>query len=142
MIPRSWCARLRSVLPMIQLIDGQEAAEFLAFCDGSPCGVRIAAFLQAYGAGYPFALFWMQKDASGRMTAALSRVDGNVTVCAAQNADLQELWAFLSAIGFESVLCPEWMAPKKKLPPGCRFQRCLPMRLHQPCVQTANPLVY
>lgn len=115
--------------------------KFLAFCEGSPYGVRIASFLKAYGAGYPFALFWMQTDGFGGMTAAVSRIDGNATVCAAEKANLEELWAFLAAIGFESVLCPEWTALKEKLPPGCRLQRCLPMRLHQPCVQGGDPLI-
>lgn len=137
MIPRTWCARLRKVLLMIRLIDGQGAAPFLAFCEGNPYGVRIAAFLEAYGPGYPFALFWMQADGSGRMTAAVARVDGNVTVCAAEKADLEELWVFLSAVGFESILCPEWVAQRANQFSGCLFQRCIPMRLHRPCVPSA-----
>ena len=89
---------------MIQLIDRREIPRLLSFCKGSPYGVRISAFLQAYGTSYPFALFWMQTDASGRITAALSRVDGHVTLCASEQADWEEVWAFLSAAGYESVL--------------------------------------
>lgn len=129
MIRRIWCARLRGVLPMIRLIDQQEASGLLSFCAGSPYGVRIAAFLAAYGTGYPFALFWRQTDAAGRTTAAVSRIDGNVTVCAVKQADLEELWAFLSAAGFDCVLCPEWTAPAGGLLHGCRLARCRPMRL-------------
>ena len=79
---------------MIQLIDRREIPRLLSFCKGSPYGVRISAFLQAYGTSYPFALFWMQTDASGRITAALSRVDGHVTLCASEQADWEEVWAF------------------------------------------------
>ena len=85
---------------MIQLIDRREIPRLLSFCKGSPYGVRISAFLQAYGTSYPFALFWMQTDASGRITAALSRVDGHVTLCASEQADWEEVWAFLSAAGY------------------------------------------
>lgn len=91
--------------------------------------MRLAAFLQAYGPGYPFALFWVQTDDSGRMTAALSRVDGQVTVCACEQADLEEVWAFLSAAGYESVLCPAWVAQASSTRGVCRMESCHAMRL-------------
>ena len=91
--------------------------------------MRISAFLQAYGTSYPFALFWMQTDASGRITAALSRVDGHVTLCASEQADWEEVWAFLSAAGYESVLCPEWAAQTAGLLSACRLESCRAMRL-------------
>lgn len=119
---------------MIRLIEKRSLPGLLSFCEESPYGVRIAAFLEAYGTGYPFAQFWMQTDASGRSTAALSRVDGNVTVCAVMRADLEEIWEFLYAVGFESVLCSEWVVRKGSLLPGCRLQRCLPMRLYSSLV--------
>lgn len=122
---------------MIRLIDRQETADFLAFCEGSPYGVRIAAFLEAYGTGYPFALFWVQTDESGQMTATVSSVDGNVTVCAAEQVDSEELWAFLFVVGFKSILCPERLVQNTKFPSGCRFRRCVPMRLHRPAVPEA-----
>lgn len=114
---------------MIQLIDRREIPRLLSFCKGSPYGVRISAFLQAYGTSYPFALFWVQTDDSGRMTAALSRVDGQVTVCACEQADLEELWAFLSAVGYESVLCPAWVAQASSTRGVCRMESCHAMRL-------------
>lgn len=120
---------MRKALPMIRLIDRREVPRLLSFCEGSPYGVRLAAFLQAYGPGYPFALFWVQTDDSGRMTAALSRVDGQVTVCACEQADLEELWAFLSAVGYESVLCPAWVAQASSTRGVCRMESCHAMRL-------------
>ena len=51
---------------MIQLIDRREIPRLLSFCKGSPYGVRISAFLQAYGTSYPFALFL---DADGCLRA-------------------------------------------------------------------------
>ena len=114
---------------MIRLIDQREVPRLLSFCEGSPYGVRLAAFLQAYGPGYPFALFWVQTDDSGRMTAALSRVDGQVTVCACEQADLEEVWAFLSAAGYESVLCPAWVAQASSTRGVCRMESCHAMRL-------------
>lgn len=97
--------------------------------------MRLAAFLQAYGPGYPFALFWAQTDDSGRMTAALSRVDGQATVCACEQADLEELWAFLSAVGYESILCPAWVAQASSTRGAWRIESCRAMRL------SGNPAV-
>lgn len=116
---------------MIRLIESGAQRPFLSFCEGDPCGVRISAFLEAYGAQQPFALFWAQTDGSGRMTAALSRIDGDMTVCASPQADLEELWAFLQAVGFESILSPEQAAPRGLPGPSWQAQRCAPMRLRQ-----------
>lgn len=119
---------------MIRLLERGGQRAFLSFCEGSPCGVRIASFLRAYGMERPFALFWGQEDAAGRLTAAISRIDGDVTVCASPHTQREELWAFLQAVGFHSVLCPAQAAPQKALHALHPVQRCAVMRLERPIV--------
>lgn len=81
---------------MIQFVDNSELmSEALNFCDDKLCGARIASFLEAYGYSYQFARFWIQKSSDDMITAALSCVDGVASLEASENADYEELSAFL-----------------------------------------------
>lgn len=61
---------------------------------------RIQALFKTYGTRYSFAQFWIQAN-----TAAVSRVDGVMTVCCDSQADFEELRAFIQAVGFETLVC-------------------------------------
>lgn len=78
--------------------------EQLAFLPSDPYAARVTALFRTYGADYDFALFWVQKT-DGIPTAAISRIDGNMTLCTTENADFEELLHFVNAVGFQSLTC-------------------------------------
>lgn len=79
-------------------------SEQLAFLPSDPYAARVTALFETYGAGYDFALFWVQ-DIDGIPTAAISRIDGNMTVCTNENADYEEILHFVNAVGYQSLTC-------------------------------------
>lgn len=87
-----------------------ESGAELDFLPADPYAARITALFDTYGAGYDFALFWVQTDDAGNSTAAICRVDGNAALTASENADIAELKAFLGAVGFSTLICDEKLA--------------------------------
>ncbi len=83
-----------------------ESLDELDFLPADPYAARITALINTYGAEQSFALFWVQKI-NGIPVAAVSRVDGSMTICAGENADFEELRAFMNAAGFSSLTCSE-----------------------------------
>ena len=88
---------------MVSLCESFEELEFLP---ADPYAARITALFKTYGAEQSFVLFWVQSS-DGIPVAAISRVDGSMTVCACENADFEELRAFINAAGFASLTCSE-----------------------------------
>lgn len=78
--------------------------EQLRFLPSDPYAARITALFRTYGADYDFALFWVQ-NIDGVPSAAISRIDGNITLCTNENADFEELLHFMNAVGFQSLTC-------------------------------------
>lgn len=78
--------------------------EQLSFLPSDPYAARITALFGTYGADYDFALFWVQ-NIDGNPTAAISRIDGNMTLCTNGNADFEEIMHFVNAVGFQSLTC-------------------------------------
>ncbi len=78
--------------------------EQLCFLPADPYAARITALFKTYGSDYDFALFWVQKT-DGVYSAAISRIDGNMTLCSNENADFEELLHFVNAVGFQSLTC-------------------------------------
>lgn len=66
--------------------------------------VRIMSLIQAYGCNYDFACFYRQLDEEKNITAIMSRLDNDWTLCLADKADFEELKEFFSVIGYGSVL--------------------------------------
>lgn len=87
---------------MIKLISSP--IEFASFCKNDIFYVRIMSLLGAYSTAYSFALFYKQVDENGEITAIISRLDNDYTVCHADEFDLDELSEFFSKLGFNSVL--------------------------------------
>ncbi|MBR6531764.1 MAG: GNAT family N-acetyltransferase [Clostridia bacterium] len=77
---------------------------FLSFCDRDVFGTRIKAYFNCYSTDYDFVKFWVQTDDDGNITAAISRVDGDMTLSAG-NADFEELLQFIKIVGFTTVQC-------------------------------------
>ncbi len=80
--------------------------EQLGFLPADPYAARITALFKTYGADYDFALFWVQ-DIDGIPAAAISRIDGNMTLCTNEKADFEELTYFVNAVGFRSLTCSQ-----------------------------------
>lgn len=78
--------------------------EEFGFLPSDPYAARITALFKTYGADYDFALFWVQKT-DGVPCAAISRVDGNMTLCTNGNADYEEIIHFMNAVGYQSLTC-------------------------------------
>lgn len=86
---------------MVKLIEDINSLDFLP---ADPYAARITALAATYGTAHSFAMFWVQKIDEKAVTA-VSRVDGNMTVCCLGGADFEELSAFINAVGFSSLTC-------------------------------------
>lgn len=84
---------------MISLINDKSE---LSFLPADPYAARITALAETYGMRYSFAMFWVQRI-NDIPSAAISRVDGNMTVCCTVNTDFEELSCFVNAVGFSSI---------------------------------------
>ena len=68
--------------------------------------IRIMSLLKAYTTKYPFALFYYQ-IIDGRITALISKLDGDFTISVDEGFDTEEIIQFLCVTGYSSVLCDE-----------------------------------
>ncbi len=93
---------------MIRLISDKSE---LSFLPADAYSARITALVNTYGTEQSFAMFWVQTDGE-KPVAAISRVDGNMTVCCDGNADFNELSCFINAVGFGSLTCDEKIMEK------------------------------
>lgn len=84
---------------MVRLVDNKNHLDFLP---ADPYAARITALAQTYGTEHTFAMFWVQ-EINEKSVAAVSKVDGNMTVCCLDGADYEELSAFINAVGFLSL---------------------------------------
>lgn len=84
---------------MVRLVDDKNSLDFLP---ADPYAARITALVQTYGTEHSFAMFWVQ-EIEGESVAAVSKVDGNMTVCCLDGTDYDELSAFINAVGFVSL---------------------------------------
>ena len=90
---------------MIKLIDNPD--EFDTFNKDDIFFIRIMSLLKAYSTEYNFALFYKQIDESENITAIISRLDNDYTVCHNDNFNQKELDDFFKTLGFNSILCDE-----------------------------------
>lgn len=90
---------------MIKLIDNPD--ELDTFNKDDIFFIRIMSLLKAYSTEYNFALFYKQIDESENITAIISRLDNDYTVCHYDNFNQKELDDFFKTLGFNSILCDE-----------------------------------
>lgn len=81
---------------MVRLVNDKNSLDFLP---ADPYAARVTALAETYGTEHSFAMFWVQ-EIEGEAVASVCRVDGNMTVCCLENADYEELSAFINAVGF------------------------------------------
>ena len=74
----------------------------LSFLPADPYAARITALAETYGTEQSFAMFWVQRI-NEIPVAAISRVDGNMTLCCGENTDFEELSCFINAVGYSSL---------------------------------------
>ena len=74
----------------------------LDFLPADPFCARIEGYAITYGTGHDFARFYRQES-----DAALSWIDGNVTLWCGKNANISEIRGFLDFIGYCSVQSTE-----------------------------------
>ena len=87
---------------MIEKIKSEN--ELFSFGNTDIYSIRIMSLLKAYSVKYDFAAFYRQIT-DGEITAVFSRLDNDVTLSIAENADLLELEEFFTVTGFSSLLC-------------------------------------
>ena len=90
---------------MIKLIDNPN--EFDTFNKDDIYFIRIMSLLKAYSTEYNFALFYKQIDENENITAIISRLDNDYTVCQNDNFNQKELDDFFKTLGFYSIHCDE-----------------------------------
>lgn len=93
---------------MVKSVEKDDTA-FLSFCDSDVFGTRIKAYFNCYSTDYDFVKFWMQINEEGEVTAAISRIDGDMTLCA-YDADYEELLEFVKIVGFNTIQCKRTVA--------------------------------
>jgi GNAT superfamily N-acetyltransferase len=84
------------------------------FCGRDVFGTRIAAYYKAYK-DIGGARFFVQRNASGEVTAAISDVGGAVTLCCSEGSGFDELSSVLKFCGAKSVMCGGEYGDKLKL---------------------------
>lgn len=88
---------------MLKLCEDIKELDFLM---PDPYAARISALAKTYGFGQSFVLFWVQY-VDDELVAAVSRIDGNMSVFCSEKTDFEELSAFIKTVGFSSLACRE-----------------------------------
>ncbi len=78
--------------------------QFDKFIEDDIYYVRIMSLIKAYGCNYDFACFYRQLDKNNNITAIISKLDNDWTLCLSSTADNNELKEFFSVIGYNTVL--------------------------------------
>lgn len=87
---------------MITYIETLNPEDFANLPNGS-MKTRILALFSGYGAGFDFLDFWLQKE-TDKITAAICRFEGAAWLVATEDANWEELSAFLKVISPEVFL--------------------------------------
>lgn len=102
---------------MLKLAEGDNFNDIYGFLEKSGAiGGRIGAYLKCYGTKMNFIYFWSQ-EINDKISAVISKVDGNMTVCADGNCDFEELREFVDIIGFKTLFARESTLLKMKITP-------------------------
>ncbi len=88
---------------MLKLCEDIKELDFLM---PDPYAARISALAKTYGFGQSFVLFWVQY-VDDEPVAAVSRLDGNMSVFCSEKTDFEELSVFIKTVDFSSLACRE-----------------------------------
>ena len=89
---------------MIKFIDSEKYS-LKEICSKDVFGTRILAYFNTYSYEFDFMRFWVQLDENENPVAAISLIDGSMTLTCGEKADCDELSAFIKMIGFSSLQC-------------------------------------
>lgn len=89
---------------MIQYVTQETLPSLFSFCQGDPFGCKIASLARAYGLETTFAGFWLQKNISQTITAALVKLEHAAVLSVKEGADWEEIETFLPFTGVHIVL--------------------------------------
>lgn len=89
---------------MLKIIDN-DTINIKDVCSHDVYGTRIYAYYLTYGNKFDFFKAWVQTDESGKITAAVCLIDGSMTLTCTDDADFEELAAFIGMMGFDSLQC-------------------------------------
>lgn len=92
--------------------------------------VRIMSLMKAYGFEYDFAVFYRQV-LNNAVTAVISKLDGDFTVCANDDADFAEIEEFCKIIGYNSLLCDDRLLSERHFTFGHIMQSVKKVELHK-----------
>lgn len=90
---------------MIERITSKDSTE--KFIKSDLFYIRIMSLIDAYGFSYDFVSFYRQISNDGKITALISKLDGDFTLCCLEDADKNEISEFFSVLGYSSVLCDD-----------------------------------
>ncbi len=89
---------------MIKFVDSEKYS-LKEVCSRDVFGTRILAYFNTYFWQYDFAKFWVQLNDENQTIGAISLVEGSMTLTACENADFEELSAFIKMMGYSSLQC-------------------------------------
>lgn len=78
----------------------------------TPSAIRILSLYESYGCNYDFLRFYKQ-EINGDITAIISVMDNNATLCLIDDRDTDEIIKFISAIGAKTVFCEKEITLEK-----------------------------
>ncbi len=88
---------------MLKLVEENQIDEILTFLHTQGAiATRIGAYLKCYRTQMNFVYFWVQKQGA-EISAVVSKVDGDMTVCTTDRTDFDEVKEFASIIGFNTL---------------------------------------
>lgn len=91
---------------------------------------RIMSLAKAYGFNYDFATFYRQIN-KNKITAIISKLDNDFTICIDADADIDELEEFCEIIGFNSLLTDESFISNRPYTQGAVMQSVKKIELHK-----------
>ena len=87
---------------MIRLLTDEKEAD-IKLLKKDVFGTRILAYFNTYSTKFPFLSVWYQQNGSGKITAFISSMEGTGTLTAADDADYEELSAFIDMLPLKSL---------------------------------------
>lgn len=91
-------------MPMLKRATAEDFAEIQQLCRGSITGTRILCYILAYGFERDFLEIWVIRD-SAALTGVLVKFYDDATLICSENADLEQLSAFIGMFYFRRLMC-------------------------------------
>lgn len=88
---------------MFRRADFSQTNGILSYLKDDAVSVRIKGNLSVYKTEYAFAEFWAQYDENEKITAVLSKINGECTLVFSDGANKAEIIAFLNFVGYNSL---------------------------------------